>query len=47
MGGAGLFFKVPNLLQKFPMGSKDTSNMSVNYTDSTGTVNTVLTGVIK
>jgi len=43
-GGGGLFFKVPNLLQKFPMGSKDTSNMSVNYTNSTGTVNTVSTG---
>ena len=43
-GGSGLFFHLPNLLQKFPIGSKDTSNMSVNYTDATGTVNTLSTG---
>ena len=43
-GGGGNFFNLPNLLQKFPIGSKDTSNMSVNYTDATGTVNTLSTG---
>ncbi len=43
-GGAGTTFNLPNLLQKFPLGSKDNTNMNVNYVDSNGTTNLLTTG---
>ena len=43
-GGAGATFNLPNLLQKFPLGSKDNTNMSVNYVDSNGLTNLLTTG---
>jgi len=37
-------FAVPNLQQKFPIGAKDNTIMTVDYTDSTGAINSLSTG---
>ncbi len=43
-GQNGLQFALPDLRQKFPIGSKNSSNMNVNYIDANGTTNSIVTG---
>lgn len=40
----GPTFNLPNLLQKFPIGSQDTTNININYKNSDGTNSTLATG---
>ena len=43
-GSSGSNFQLPNLLQKFPIGSKDSANMKVDYTNPSGVVQQLNTG---